>query len=128
MSRKETISFFSTVSAGGEKTLVSQRINTPFTTSQIAISFPDGHNRLVQIKIFVSKDPTAPTTGEPQGLNILASLGHVFYLVGNNERKVFDIQKPYAERGAYIKVYAKNNDGFLHQIDCQITIELEEYA
>lgn len=125
-SRRDTISFFGTVNANGEKTLVSQRINTPFNTKKVAISFPDGHNRLVQIKVFISQDQNAPTSGEPQGLNILQMLGSVPFVVGDNERKDFEVEKPYSQRGGYIKMYAKNNDGFQHTMDAQITIELLE--
>ena len=126
--RLDTISFVGTVSAGAEKTLVSQRIGTEFKTKQVLISFPDGQNRLVQFSVFISPDKRAPTTGKPTGLNIFESLGQVSYVVGNDEQKTLPVEKPYTSRGAYIKVYAKNNDGVQHTMDVQAIIEIIENA
>jgi len=127
MTRKDTISFVGTVGAGAEKTLVSQRISTPFNIKQVSVSFPGGHNRLVQISVFISPDPKAPTTGKPTGLNIFEALGQVNYIVGNNEQKKMFIEKPYTVKGGYVKIYAINNDGVQHTIDAQVTIELLEH-
>ena len=122
----QTISFLGTVGAGVNKTLVSQRISLPFRTKKIRASFAPGVQRLMKLYFFISQDPTAPTTEEPKGNNILASLGQVSYLTGDEEFKdlAHEVECPTA--GAYIKIYAVNSDAFEHTIDAQVTIEFIE--
>jgi hypothetical protein len=119
----QTISFFGTVGALAKKTLVSQKIGQKFKTKIIRASFAPGVNRLMTLKFFISQDPSAPTTEEPQGINILKQIGQVPYITGDNEYKELPHETLYPERNAYIKVFAENSDTYDHTIDAQVTIE-----
>ena len=121
--RLQTISFFGSVAASSKLTLVSQKISTAFKTKILRASFAPGVNRLMTLKFFISQDPSAPTTEEPQGVNILKQLGQTSYLTGDDEFKEFPHETVYPERNAYLKIYAENSDTFEHTIDAQITIE-----
>ena len=121
--KQQTISFFGTVAAGTNLTLVSQRISQRFKTKLIRASFAPGVNRLMTLKFFISQDPTAPTTEDPQGTNILKQIGQVTYLTGDDEYKEFPHETIFDQRNAFIKVYAQNTDTFDHTIDAQVTIE-----
>lgn len=125
-SKIQTISFLGTVAAGSNLTLVSKRITLPFKTTKIRASFAPGVNRLMRLYYFISKDPSAPTTEEPKGTNILASLGQVIYLTGDEEFKDLPHEVECPESGAYLKIYAVNSDASDHTIDSQITIEFLE--
>jgi hypothetical protein len=122
----QTISFFGTVAGGSNLTLVSQKIGERFKTKIIRASFAPGVNRLMTLKFFISQDPSAPTTEEPQGINILKQIGQVPYITGDDEYKELPHETLYPERNAYIKVYAENSDTYEHTIDAQVTIEYIE--
>ena len=124
--RITTISFFDFVAASSNKTLVSQRIGTPFRIKHIQASFAPGVERLMKLYFFVSPDSAQPTTKVPTGTNLLAQTGQARYLTGDDESKGFGLEVYFAERGYYVKVYAENTDTYAHTIDVQITIELEE--
>ena len=119
----QTISFFGTVTAEENLTLVSQRITNKFKTKSIRASFASGVERLMKLYYFISLDPSAPTTEFPKGTNILQSTGQASYITGDDEFKEFPHEVLYTERGAYIKIYAVNTDTFNHTIDSQVTIE-----
>ena len=121
-----TLHFYDTVTALSEKTVVSSRIMFPFVIHRISIGFPPGSNRLVQIKIFVSADDEAPTTGEPSGTNIFAQYGQKDYVVGDDAVVEFPHQIDVSERGMYLKVYANNLDSYDHTIDVHVTIERKQ--
>lgn len=121
--QQQTISFFGTVGAGLNLTLVSQRISLPFRTKKIRASFAPGVNRLMRLYFFISLDPEAPTLTPPQGVDILKAIGQVTYITGDEEFKEVPHEVLNISRGAYIKVYAVNADAFEHTIDCQVTIE-----
>jgi hypothetical protein len=125
-SATQTISFFGTVAANSNTTLVSKRITLPFRTKKIRASFAPGVQRLMKLYYFISLDPSAPTTEEPKGFNILTSLGQVNYLTGDDEFKDLAHEVECKESGAYLKIYAVNSDSFEHTIDSQITIEFIE--
>jgi len=122
----QTISFFGTVPANSNITLVSKRITLPFRTKKIRASFAPGVQRLMKLYYFISFDPSAPTTEEPKGSNILSSLGQVNYITGDDEFKDLVHEVECKESGAYLKIYAVNTDSFEHTIDSQITIEFIE--
>jgi hypothetical protein len=124
MARLSTISFFGTVPPLSNTTLVSRRITSNFTVKEIAASFALNTNRQLRLYFFISYDTEAPTDKEPQGINILKQLGQVDYLVGDDERKVVKIEIKEFVKGAYIKVYAVNEDTYEHTIDAQVTVEL----
>lgn len=122
---RQTVSFFGTVGAGQNKTLVSQHIQVPFKTKNIRASFAPGVDRLMTLKYFISGDPSAPTTAQPDGTNILAQIGQVPYITGDDEFKNLEHETMSAVGSGYIKVYAENADVFDHTIDTQVTIEYE---
>lgn len=123
-SRLVTASFHGTVAANSNLTLVSNRIDLPFTTRKIRAAFVAGANRLLRLSFFVSPDPDAPTTEPPGGSNVLAQLGPQRYIVGNDCIVDFHHELGSLESGKYLKVYAENLDAFAHTIDVQITIEI----
>jgi len=122
----QTISFFGTVNASSNLTLVSKKISAPFKTKMIRASFAPGVNRLMTLKYYISQDPSAPTTEEPQGINILKQIGQVPYITGDDEFKEMPHEVIHHEKNAYIKVYAENSDIYNHTIDTQVTIEYIE--
>ena len=123
---KQTISFFGTVGAGLNTTLVSKRISQSFKTTRIRASFAPGVNRLMTLKYFISYDAEAPTTAEPNGINIVQKIGQVPYITGDAEYKDLEHEVLDPTRNAYIKVYAENADAFAHTIDTQVTIEFTD--
>jgi len=125
-SRLVSIPFFSTVAASSNKTLVSKRITSAFRTHRVWTSFAPGTNRLLKLYFFISYDDSAPTTEQPKGTNILQTLGYTEYIVGEDEAKWFDLEVPQETRGAYLKVYAVNEDTYGHTIDAIVTIEIIE--
>jgi hypothetical protein len=120
----KTISFFGTVSAGSELTLASQRIDTPYSVTQIVASFALGCNRLVQLEFFISTDATTPSTGKPSGSSLLGDYGQISYLVGDDQMKTIFHNVHQPQGGSYVKVYANNTDAFDHAVDVQVTIRL----
>ncbi len=121
-----TLPFFGSVAAGGELTLVSSALIFPYTISLLTASFALGTNRTLQLRFFMSKDPTAPAAGMPTGLDLLSIYGQVPYLVGDDERKEFPHEIQVPESGTYLKVYAFNTDTFPHTIDAQIVIDTSQ--
>jgi len=121
--RLVTISFFGTVAASSNKTLVSKRINVPFQTKRVRVSFAPGVNRLMKLYFYISPDPSAPTTAAPTGYNILAQTGQAEYITGDDEYKDFQMEIQEVTKGQYVKVYAVNEDTYEHTIDVQITVE-----
>lgn len=119
-----TASFHDTVVAGANKTLVSNRIDLPFTTKRIRAAFAPGVNRTLRLFFFISPDADVPTTHEPGGTNILAQLGPQRYIVGEDCVVDFVHETGSLESGKYLKVYAENTDAFDHTIDVQITVEI----
>lgn len=120
---KVTLPFFGSVAAGGELTLVSERLNFPYTIRRIISSFALGTNRTLQLRFFLSRDNTAPATGKPTGEDLLSIYGQVPYLVGDDEHKEFPHEIEVRRAGSYLKVYGSNSDSFAHTIDAQIVIE-----
>ncbi|MCK9599471.1 MAG: hypothetical protein M0R06_10550 [Sphaerochaeta sp.] len=122
----KTVTFFGSCAANSSLVLSSSRISSPFTVRTIKASFALNTNRLLQLKFFISPDPSCPTTGEPTGFNILEEYGQVSYIVGDDEQKVLDHNAESQTFPKWLKVYAVNSDGFEHTVDVQITIELSD--
>ena len=118
-----TLPFFGSVAAGGELTLVSKPLIFPYTISLLIASFALGADRTLQVRFFMSKDPEAPATGTPTGLDLLSIYGQVPYLAGDDERKEFPHEIKVPESGTFIKVYGSNSDAFEHTLDAQVVIE-----
>jgi len=122
--RLVTITFYGTVPMNSNKTFVSKLIGVPFVIRSIAQSFATGTNRTMTTKYFISNDPEAPTTEQPQGFNVLSQFGQAVYLTGDDERKEFSQETETPAANAYIKLYCENADTFDHTLDAQVTIEL----
>ncbi len=120
---KVTLPFFGSVAAGGELTLVSQRLNFTYTIQTLIASFALGTDRTLQLRYFLSYDDSAPAAGMPVGEDLLSIYGQVPYLVGDDERKEFPHEIPVRRAGTYLKVYGRNTDTFPHTIDAQIVID-----
>jgi hypothetical protein len=81
-------------------------------------------NRTMTSKYFISFDPEAPTTEQPNGTNVLAQTGQAEYITGDDEIKEFaqETEQPFSN--GWIKIYSENSDTFDHTIDAQVTLEL----
>jgi hypothetical protein len=122
--QRHTISFFATVSASGNSTLVSQRISVPFVVHQVRASFALNTARTLKLRFFLSLDKSAPSALPLTGSNILADIGQVDYLVGDDDTKVLNTSFLSASGGAFVKVFAENTDVNDHTVDVQIDVLL----
>lgn len=123
------IPFHDTVAAFSEKTLVSKRIRFKYKRVRVRVHFVLNTNYTLKIKPIISGDQDAPTTGEPQGSNFLDQLGHVDYMVGDDEVKEAIYYLEVEQEGTWVKIYAKNEDSWPHTIDAVVhltPIEPEE--
>ncbi len=122
--RQTVISFYGTVAAAATAVLISKRINVPFRVRRVRVSFPLNTNRTVQISFLIAEDNDATNTAAPTGANILAQLGQVEYLVGDDEIKDLPVELEVEASGKYIKLRAVNSDTFEHTVDAQMIVEL----
>lgn len=123
---KTTYPFAANVSAMGEKTLASGKIDYPFVLRHIQVGFAQGCNRLLRIYIYTSLDGNPQKIGVPSGTNVFAGLGNIDYIVGDNSLIDLDHDIPIKGRPTYLKVYANNLDPNDHMIDVRLTIERED--
>jgi len=121
----QTLQFHGTCSAYGELTIVSDKVNTPFVIRKYHIGFAPGCDRLLQIKVFISPDPTAPSVGEPTGTNVFAQFVANPYIIGDDSVVEIEDNTYVKQRGVWLKVYAKNEDSYDHTVDVRITIDIE---
>ena len=120
----KTVSFFGTCLANSELTLVSQRISTPYSIKNISAHFALNCARTLQLDFYISQDNDSPTSGRPSGFSTLGEYGQISYIVGDDETKNLENFAHSQTSPSWIKVYAKNNDGFDHTIDVQVTINI----
>ncbi len=118
-----TIAFNGTVTANDELTLVSKRLNFPYTVKRLISSFALGTDRTTRIRFFTSLDDEAPFSGLPVGRNLLLPYGQVDYLVGDDEQKDVPHEALQSESGSHVKVHAENLDTFDHSVDVLVVIE-----
>ena len=78
----------------------------------------------MKLYFYISYDTETPTDKAPEGVNLLSQFSKTPYLVGDAEDKTLPVEIEEFEKGAYIKIYAVNEDTYEHTIDAQITIEL----
>lgn len=120
-----TISFVGTVAAGSTKVLVSKSLGSPYTIVRLKADFALNQARKVEISFFLSYDKETPATGLPGGNNLLQSVSSQSYIVGDDNQKSADIEIDVSDSPSWLKVYAENKDGFDHDIDCQIVIDIQ---
>ncbi len=121
----QTISFVGTVAAGSEKVLVSRILGFPFTVRKVTANFSLNQNRTVKISFFHSPDEDAPSSGKPSGSNLLQYSSNQPYLVGDDDSKNLRLDHFASSWPTWLKIHADNSDGFEHDIDCQIEIEIK---
>lgn len=119
----QTVSFFGTVAAGSNVTLISNKITSPFMVKRLRAAFPLGVNRLMTLRYLIVGTDYAPTDAVPAGTNLLGSIGQVDYLTGDDNIVQLDHQIVSPESNRFLAVYAENSDTFDHTIETQITIE-----
>jgi hypothetical protein len=119
----QTVSFFGTVGAGAEKTLVSPRIGHPYKVIQVDVRFAQGCNNLLKMYSLVAIDNQESTSGLPNGHSVLSDYGQVNYVVGNDDTKRIKCSVLMQEGGSYLKVFGVNSDTVEHSMDCLIVIE-----
>jgi hypothetical protein len=125
MPTTKVISFYGDCPAGTNITLVSERISNPFILDSISAHFPLNLAWTMHLKFFISPDPSAPTTEEPTGFNILAEYGQVDYLTGDDDSKFILTNAISPTSPTWLKIYAINSDAFDHTIDAQMKITIE---
>lgn len=118
-----TISFYDTVAAASEKTLVSQRIPHPFTIKRIRAYFVPGSINQLLLRFLISPDDSVSTSGLPSGHSVLADYGQVDYVVGDGDAKDMRNDVKVDVGNSYVKVHAQNDDSAVHTIDVQVEIE-----
>lgn len=123
-SRLVTASFHGTVAANSRLTLVSNKIDLPFSTKRVRAAFAPGANRLLRLSFWISPDPSAPITDDVTGTNILTQLGPQLYVTGDDNIVDFQHEIGIEVAGKYLKVHAENLDTNPHTIDVQITVEI----
>ena len=120
----QTISFVGSVLAGSEKVLVSRELGFPFKILKLKANFSLNQNRTVQNRFFLSYDAEAPSAGHPAGSNLLQFVSNQDYCVGDDDSKTFDVNIESEDAPSWLKIHATNSDGFAHDVDCQITIDV----
>jgi len=118
-----TLSFYGSVSASSRNTFVSSKIAFPYMIRRIRVKYALGHNGLVQHKFFISLDPTAVTSGEPSGVNILEQYGNVDYVVGDDDVMVLHDNTFVDQKNTWIKVLAINTDTYVHTVNVIVEID-----
>lgn len=121
----KTIVFSGTCSANSELTLVSDRIASRYVIEDLSFHFALNTNRTLQLKPVISPDDHAPSSGEPNGFNLLSEYGQALYVVGDDQTKFYRHNFHVDERGSFVKIYANNTDSFDHTIDVHVTIKLQ---
>ena len=121
---QKIVSFFGTCPANSEKTLVSERISTPYQVDRIIAHFALNTNRTLQLDFYISPDNDAPSSGRPNGMSMLQEYGQVRYITGDDETKDLPHNARATTSPTWLKVYAKNTDGYDHTIDVQIIITI----
>ena len=121
---KHVIAFYGSVGASSRTTLVSKKISLPYVIDNVRIKYALGHAATTQHKIFISQDNDAPTSGEPTGHNILEQMGHVDYVVGDDDVMDLPDNSVMHQSPSWLKVLAINTDASnTHTINVLITID-----
>lgn len=121
----KTIMFAGTCLARAEATLASQRIMRPFRTREITARFAAGCADLLALRLYLSTDETAPTTGRPTGVSLLQDYGQVDSVRGDDVQIVLNHVIVEDPGGSWLKVHATNDDWYDHAINVDIEIEVE---
>jgi len=124
MGRTQTVCFAGTATARSQVTLVSRRIDAGFAIRRVTARFPPGAQHLMNLEFWLSPDSSAPSSGDPTGVNILHEFGQVDYVRGDGDVVTLRCDVEVLERGMFLKVLAANNDWFDHAVDVQIEIGL----
>ncbi len=120
--------FYENLLPKDSKTLVSKRLDFPYTITKVRIDFARETRKKLQIKVFVSNDDEVPSSGEPHGYNVFHDFSQAEYVVGDEPLEV-DVGFKVKRQGTYIKVYGNNTDTFPKTIDVKVTIDMpEEYV
>lgn len=114
------------VGPGAQLSLVSQHITFAYTIEQITVRFPLGAGNLVRVHLFLSFDPSSPTTELPAGTPLLSWLSPKPYLLGDNCVIPLPMSYNVLMRGTWLKAHLVNTDAFAHTISAMWSIkELE---
>lgn len=125
--RSHPIQLVGSCGPGAQLSLVSKHITLPFYLNTMSVHFPTGCGNQVRVYLFLSYDPSSPTTELPPGTSILSFLSPNDYLLGDNCTLTIHPRLPVFERSTWIKAHLVNADPFPHTISVQIYItELPE--
>lgn len=106
--------------------LVSQHLTFAYTIENINVHFPLGAGNLVRVYLFLSLDPSSPTTGLPAGTPLLTWLSPNPYLLGDDCVITLPMSYNVLPRGTWLKAHIVNTDAFAHTISALLSIkELE---
>ena len=125
--RSHPIQLIGSCGPGAQLSLVSKHITLPFYLNTMSVHFPIGCGNQVRVYLFLSYDPSSPTTGLPPGTSILSFLSPNDYLLGDDCVLTIHPRLPVPERSVWLKAHLVNADAFPHTISVQIYItELPE--
>lgn len=111
---------------GAQLSLVSQHLTFAYTIENISVRFPLGAGNLVRVHLFLSFDPSSPTTGLPPGTPLLSWLSPNPYLLGDDCVITLPMSYNVLMRGTWLKAHIVNTDAFPHTLSVLLAIkELE---
>jgi len=114
------------VGPGAQLSLVSQHLTFPYTIENITLRFPIGAGNLVQVHLYLSLDPSSPTTTLPAGTPLLSWLSPNPYLLGDDCVISLPMSLTVPTKGTWLKAHLINTDAFPHTISVLVAIkELE---
>lgn len=124
LGRRFTIPFRGTVTANSSLVLVSQQIDAPFRTLHFSLRFELNTNRTVEAHFIVANDANADAAIVALQNDLFAQLAQHSGFVGDDQDIDLDHNVDIPTSNSFLKILIDNNDGFPHEIDAQITIEL----
>ena len=124
--RQEIVHFSDLATSGGNKTLVSKRIDTKYRIKRMRVFFDSGCNLTVKVYPFISKDPEAPTSAPPAGQNLLGEFSQSDSIKGDAQNVEFVFDHKVIDKGTYIKLYIVNSAATTPHVMGNVTIEIDD--
>ena len=103
--------------------LVSQHITFAFRIKYCTVNFGPSTDYLLAVHLFLSLDPSTPTTFLPSGTPLLSWLGPNPYLLGDDCVVNFPLSIIVPTRGTWLKAHLVNADAFPHTITALLSLE-----
>jgi len=121
-----TIPLHGSASAGspGETYVKSKKLPFSFRILEFNIRFPAGCSNAVRVYLTVSPDKTDPSSGVPNGVNLLSRFTDTDYIQGNDETVPLELDREFYGGDYYIRLYLRSTDAVnAHAIGVYAVIE-----